>query len=102
MDLRYFINQCAEANELRRIKAEVDWNLEISHVSKLTEEKKGPALLFEKVSGYDTPAKPIITTTSIASLAVSVVGGISIVIAAITAAVATLLPAAALPSAMNM
>ena len=23
MDLRYFINQCAEANELKRVKAEV-------------------------------------------------------------------------------
>ncbi|MBZ0133197.1 MAG: UbiD family decarboxylase, partial [Rhodocyclaceae bacterium] len=55
MDLRYFINQCAEANELKRVKAEVDWNLEISHVSKLTEEKKGPALLFENVKGYSTP-----------------------------------------------
>jgi 4-hydroxy-3-polyprenylbenzoate decarboxylase len=55
MDLRYFIDQCDVAGELARVKAEVDWNLEISHVSKLTEEKKGPALLFEKVRGYDTP-----------------------------------------------
>lgn len=55
MDLRYFINQCAEANELKRVRAEVDWNLEISHVSKLTEEKKGPALLFENVKGYNSP-----------------------------------------------
>ena len=55
MDLRYFINQCDAANELKRVKAEVDWNLEISHVSKLTEEKKGPALLFENVKGYDSP-----------------------------------------------
>jgi len=47
MDLRYFINQCEAADELKRVTAEVDWNLEISHVSKLTEEKKGPALLFE-------------------------------------------------------
>jgi 4-hydroxy-3-polyprenylbenzoate decarboxylase len=55
MDLRYFIDQCEAAGELARVKAEVDWNMEISHISKLTEEKKGPALLFEKVSGYDTP-----------------------------------------------
>ncbi len=55
MDLRYFINQCAEANELKRVTAEVDWNLEISHVSKLIEEKKGPALLFENIKGYDSP-----------------------------------------------
>lgn len=39
-----------------------------------------------KLSGYDTPAKPIITATSIASLAVACVGGITIVLASITAA----------------
>lgn len=55
MDLRHFINQCEAANELKRIRAEVDWNLEISHVSKLTEEKKGPALLFENIKGYKSP-----------------------------------------------
>ena len=44
MDLRYFINQCEAANELKRVAAEVDWNLEISHVSKLTEEKKAEIL----------------------------------------------------------
>ncbi|CAG0974705.1 partial 4-hydroxy-3-polyprenylbenzoate decarboxylase, partial [Geobacteraceae bacterium] len=55
MDLRYFINQCEAAGELHRVKAEVDWNMEISHVSKLTEEQKGPALFFENVSGYKTP-----------------------------------------------
>ena len=49
MDLRYFINQCEAADELHRVKAEVDWNMEISHVSKLTEEKKGPALFFENI-----------------------------------------------------
>jgi len=55
MDLRTFIQACESAGELRRVKAEVDWNLEISHVSKLTEEKKGPALLFENVKGYSSP-----------------------------------------------
>lgn len=39
-----------------------------------------------KLSGYDTPAKPIITATSIASLAVACIGGITIVLASITAA----------------
>src|SRR5690606_24595233 len=38
------------------------------------------------LSGYDTPAKPIITESSIASLAVACVGGITIVLASITAA----------------
>ena len=55
MDLRTFISACESAGELRRVKAEVDWNLEISHVAKLTEEKKGPALLFENVKGHSSP-----------------------------------------------
>ena len=49
MDLRDFIAQCEAAGELKRVKAEVDWNLELSHIAKLVEEKQGPALLFEKV-----------------------------------------------------
>ncbi|WP_284088298.1 benzoate/H(+) symporter BenE [Acinetobacter pittii] len=45
-----------------------------------------PGMAIMKLSGYDTPAKPIITATSIASLAVVCVGGITIVLASITAA----------------
>ena len=45
-----------------------------------------PGMAMIKISGYDTPAKPIITATSIASLAVACVGGITIVLASITAA----------------
>ncbi|WP_337078085.1 benzoate/H(+) symporter BenE [Acinetobacter pittii] len=45
-----------------------------------------PGMAIMKLSGYDTPAKPIITLTSIASLAVACVGGITIVLASITAA----------------
>lgn len=45
-----------------------------------------PGMAMMKISGYDTPAKPIITATSIASLAVACVGGITIVLASITAA----------------
>ncbi|HFG6862177.1 benzoate/H(+) symporter BenE [Acinetobacter baumannii] len=44
-----------------------------------------PGMAIMKLSGYDTPAKPIITATSIASLAVACVGGITIVLASITA-----------------
>lgn len=55
MDLRSFIDDCDVAGELRRVKAEVDWDLELSHVSKLNEERKGPALLFENVKGHDSP-----------------------------------------------
>ncbi|QNX86407.1 benzoate/H(+) symporter BenE [Acinetobacter seifertii] len=45
-----------------------------------------PGMAIMKLSGYDTPAKPIITVTSIASLAVACIGGITIVLASITAA----------------
>ncbi|MEG0481850.1 MAG: benzoate/H(+) symporter BenE [Acinetobacter sp.] len=45
-----------------------------------------PGMAIMKLSGYNTPAKPIITITSIASLVVACVGGITIVLASITAA----------------
>lgn len=48
-----------------------------------------PGMSILKLSGYDVPAKPIIATTSIASLAVACVGGITIVLASITAALCT-------------
>ncbi|WP_180000663.1 MULTISPECIES: benzoate/H(+) symporter BenE [unclassified Acinetobacter] len=48
-----------------------------------------PGMAILKLSGYDIQAKPIITTTSIASLAVACVGGITIVLASITAALCT-------------
>ncbi|MCX5812425.1 MAG: phenylphosphate carboxylase subunit beta [Proteobacteria bacterium] len=55
MDLRGFISLCEKEGQLKRIKAEVDWELEISHICKIVEEKSGPALLFENVKGYDSP-----------------------------------------------
>lgn len=45
-----------------------------------------PGMAIIRLSGYDTPAKPIITATSLASLAVACIGGITIVLASITAA----------------
>jgi len=55
MDLRDFIALCEKTGNLKRITAEVDWDLEISHICKLVEEKSGPALLFENVKGYTSP-----------------------------------------------
>ncbi|MEA2040087.1 MAG: phenylphosphate carboxylase subunit beta [Thermodesulfobacteriota bacterium] len=55
MDLRDYISICEKAGQLKRIKAEVDWDLELSHISKMNEEKAGPALLFENVKGYKSP-----------------------------------------------
>lgn len=48
-----------------------------------------PGMAILNLSGYDTPAKPIVTVASVASLAVACVGGITIVLAAITAALCT-------------
>ena len=55
MDLRDYIAMCEKEGQLKRVKAEVDWNLEISHIAKVVEEKAGPALLFENVKGYSSP-----------------------------------------------
>src|SRR5262249_3782338 len=39
---------------LRRISASVDWDREIGAVARRVLEKKGPALLFENIKGYET------------------------------------------------
>ena len=48
-----------------------------------------PGMAILRLSGYDTPAKPIVSTFSLASLAVACVGGITITLGAITAALCT-------------
>ncbi len=48
-----------------------------------------PGMAILKVSGYNTPAKPIFLATSISSFFVAFFGGITIVTAAITAAICT-------------
>ena len=56
-DLRSFIKALEEAGELKKIKTEVDWNLEMSHIAAANEQKKGPALVFENIKGCpDTSA----------------------------------------------
>jgi len=62
--IRDFIEQAEAQGVLQRIKAEVDWDLELSHIAKLNEEKKGPALLFENVKDYDSPVLTSICTTT--------------------------------------
>jgi benzoate membrane transport protein len=48
-----------------------------------------PGMAVLKTSGYDTPVRPVIVTSSLVSLAVACTGGITIAIAAITAAMCT-------------
>ena len=52
LDLRQWINLLEQQGELRRIKAEVDWDREIGAVTRRVLTKKGPALLFENIKGY--------------------------------------------------
>jgi 4-hydroxy-3-polyprenylbenzoate decarboxylase len=63
-DIRDFISQAEDEGMLHRIKAEVDWDLELSHIAKINEEKLGPALLFENVKGYDSPVITSVCTTT--------------------------------------
>ncbi len=54
-DLRDFISQLEAGGELKRITVEVDPHLEITEICDRTLKRNGPALLFERVKGFDTP-----------------------------------------------
>ena len=54
-DLRDFIDQLEKQGELKRIKREVDPNLEITEISDRTLRAQGPALLFENVKNSEFP-----------------------------------------------
>src|SRR5499433_3653330 len=54
IDMRQWIALLEKEGELRRITAEVDWNREIGAIARRVLEKKGPALLFERIKGYET------------------------------------------------
>ena len=62
-DMRDFISQGEEIGLVKRITAEVDPYLELSHIAKLNEEEKGPALLFENIKGYSSPVITSVCTT---------------------------------------
>ena len=54
-DLRGFMNDLEKKGLLKRIKTEVDANLEITEITDRVCKKGGPALLFENVRGYSMP-----------------------------------------------
>ena len=54
-DLQEFIRQLERAGELKRIKAPVSPELEITEITDRVCKLYGPALLFENVPGYDMP-----------------------------------------------
>lgn len=54
-DLREFIQRLEQEGELKRIKVEVDPELEITEITDRISKRRGPALLFEKVKGSEMP-----------------------------------------------
>lgn len=54
-DLREYISVLEKEEELCRVKAEVDWNLELGGVTRKVMNNKGPALLFENIKGHNHP-----------------------------------------------
>ncbi|WP_455381497.1 menaquinone biosynthesis decarboxylase [Salinispira pacifica] len=54
-DLTDFVSTLEERGELKRISCEVDRNLEITEIADRVVKARGPALLFEKVSGSPYP-----------------------------------------------
>ena len=54
-DLRDFIAQLEKQGELKRITAEVSPNLEMTEICDRVLKAQGPAILFEKPTGFDIP-----------------------------------------------
>lgn len=51
MDLRPFIKQLEQMGEVQRVEG-ADWDLEVGTITEMMDERKGPALLFDKIKGY--------------------------------------------------
>ena len=54
-DIRQFVEELEKAGQLKRIKTEVDANLEIAEILRRVSYTTGPAILFDNVKGYETP-----------------------------------------------
>ncbi len=54
-DLWDYLRTLERRGDLARIRVEVDWNLEMTEIIDRTVKRGGPALLFERVKGYDIP-----------------------------------------------
>jgi len=53
-DLREYMDTLETDGELKRIKAEVDWNLELGAIMRRANDLREPALLFENVKDYSS------------------------------------------------
>ncbi len=54
-DIHDFIKELEKNDELKRVKTEVDSNLEIAEILRRQMYSNGPAILFENVKGYEMP-----------------------------------------------
>ena len=54
-DIQQFISELEKHNELKRVKVEVDTDLEIAEIMRREMYSNGPAILFENIKGYDMP-----------------------------------------------
>jgi UbiD family decarboxylase len=61
-DLRTWLDRFESAGELQRVKAEVNWDREIGTIARRSFSSKGPALLFENITGHrNTVCKKVAT-----------------------------------------
>ncbi len=66
-DLRDWINTLEEDGESARVKAEVDWNLEIGGILREVCDTNGPALLFENIKDHKDTLCTRLSTGSLAT-----------------------------------
>src|SRR4030042_3765769 len=66
-DLRTWIAKLEAAGELKRVKAKVDWDGEISQISKKVFMQHGPALLFENIKGHENTLSTKLFTGGLAT-----------------------------------
>jgi len=65
LDLREWIAAVEKRGELRRLNG-VDWNLEMGVLTEVLAERRGPALLFDKIPGYESGKR--VLSNSLASV----------------------------------
>ena len=54
-DIHEFVTELEKKGEIKRVKTEVDSNLEIAEILRRAMYSNGPAILFENVKNYDMP-----------------------------------------------
>ena len=68
-DMREWISLLECEGELHRVKAPVDWDLEIGAITQKVFDTGGPALLFENIKGYEKGCCTSLFTASLSNYA---------------------------------